>query len=130
MNIQNIETPKEAAHHVDAEKAVQALKVREEAVRQTEESPREGQGQDQHAQERDPARDLAEREKLLAQTQDYFHQRGVDLHFKVLDETGQLQVEMKEAGGTRVIRKIPQDEIVKLSDNLKRMAKGLLDKSV
>ncbi len=68
--------------------------------------------------------------QVVSKAQEYFKQQGVDLHFKVLDDSGQVQVEMVTEDNRKVIRKIPGDELVKLSDNLKRMAKGVLDVAV
>ena len=69
-------------------------------------------------------------EKLIKSAQDYFQNKGVSLHFKVLEDTHQVQVEMVDEQSKKVIRKMPQDELVKLADNMKRLAKGVLDRAV
>ncbi len=69
-------------------------------------------------------------EKLAQTVQDYFQSKGVNLHFKVLEDSDQVQVEMLDEDSNKVIRKFPQDEMVKLADNMKRLAKGVLDRAV
>lgn len=127
MNMQIIDASKETTHLAEIEKALQTTKARQvEASAQDPAARQTAQKGDEEGGDTEPQ----SKEQVLSQAQDYFRQRGVDLHFKVLDETGALQVEMTDSGSKRVIRKIPGDEIVKLSDNLKRMAKGVMDKEV
>lgn len=78
----------------------------------------------------DAAPDRQDVEKLIKNAQDYFQNKGVSLHFKVLDDSDQVQVEMVDASSKKVIRKMPQDELVKLADNMKRLAKGVIDRAV
>lgn len=126
MNIQTAELPKEAmAQTVDAERAVKAAPPRDDQPRvvpETQERP--SSGQEQKGLDREKAG------KILGQAQEYFKDKGVDLNFKLVDGDGTFQVEVVDAQSRKVIRKIPEDEIVELADNLKRMAKGVLDKAV
>jgi len=127
MNMQIIDASKETTHLAEIEKALQTTKTRQVEANAQDPAARQTA---QKGDEEGGAAEQQNQEQVLSQAQDYFRQRGVDLHFKVLDETGALQVEMTDSGSKRVIRKIPGDEIVKLSDNLKRMAKGVMDKEV
>ncbi|MFZ5426263.1 MAG: flagellar protein FlaG [Thermodesulfobacteriota bacterium] len=128
MNIQNAELPKEAvAQAVDAERAVRAVAQRDEQVRPAREQEKAGDGEygDEGGQ-----LGRKDAEQILRKAQEYFNKKGVDLNFRLLDDSKKLQVEVVDAQSHKVIRKIPEDEIVTLSDNLKKMAKGVLDKSV
>jgi len=69
-------------------------------------------------------------EELARSVQEYFQGKGVNLHFKVLEDSNQVQVEMLDEDSKKVIRKFPQDEMIKLADNMKRLAKGVLDRAV
>lgn len=69
-------------------------------------------------------------EKLAQNAQQYFKDKGVSLHFKVLENSNQVQVEMVDENTNKVIRKMPGDDLVKLEDNLKREAKGVMDRAV
>ena len=83
----------------------------------------------EEAPEKSATRESAQ--KLVGDAAKYFQeQQGVNLHFKLLEDSNDVQVEMVDADSRKVIRKIPQDEVVKLNDAIKRMAKGVLDKSV
>ncbi|GAB6038380.1 hypothetical protein JCM15519_29390 [Fundidesulfovibrio butyratiphilus] len=67
---------------------------------------------------------------IVKQADQYFQAKGVNLHFKVSDNNQAVQVEMVEDGTEKVICKIPSDDIVKLRDSMKRMAKGVKDVAV
>lgn len=132
MNVQTQELPHEAVlQALTADRAVQSLKEKDEKAVSV------ADGQDVRRQrhdtpDEDDTKNLSREDvkKLADKAQDYFKDKGVNLHFKVLDESDQLQVEVVDADSNKVIRKFPQDELVKLSDNLKRMGKGIMDKAV
>jgi flagellar protein FlaG len=69
-------------------------------------------------------------EKLVGKVQEYFGGKGVSLNFKVLAGSDGVQVQVLDAKSGKVLRKIPDDELVKLGDSLKREAKGVMDKAV
>lgn len=127
MNIQQTEMPKDVtALAADNERAATAVKQQDEKTRPAVQAH---DGQDKG----DPGATLnkGDAEKLLKKAEDYFGDRGVNLHFKALDDnSGDVQVEVQDAQSKKVILKIPQDELVKLSENIKRMGKGVLDKAV
>ena len=128
MNIQTLEPPREAlAQALEADRTVAALKHKDETVNKVA-KPAEAGGEDPKGQGRELTRDEAR--GLAEQAQQYFKEQGVNLRFRLLEESKEVQVEMVDADSHKVIRKIPQDEVVKLSDNLKRLAKGVMDKSV
>lgn len=127
MNIQNTELPREAAAlALEVEKAVQAVHAKDHKVQPAQREP--GEEDREQAGSRFTREDA---EKLFKQAEKYFGEKGVNLHFKVLEEAGgEVQVEMVDATTKKLIRKIPGDDLVKLSDNIKRMAKGVMDKAV
>jgi len=132
MNVQTQELPHEAVlQALTADRTVQSLKEKDEKAVSV------AAGQDVRKERRDmPQEDDSKTlsrddvTKLVNKAQDYFKDKGVNLHFKVLDDSDELQVEVVDADSNKVIRKFPQDELLKLSDNLKRMSKGLMDKAV
>jgi len=131
MNIQSTELPKEAmAQAVDVDRVSRAVVQLEEKQHRAN-STEEGAQQDTQEQQKDaPSLNREGAEKILKKAQDYFSNKGVDLNFKLVEGEDKLQVEVLDAKSHKVIRKIPEDEILSLSDNLKKMAKGVLDKAV
>ncbi len=71
-----------------------------------------------------------EMETLFSEVQEKYQQKGMELHFSVHEETGQIQVEVVNSADDKVIRKIPRDEMLKLSAQIKEMAGTLLDRSI
>lgn len=152
MNIQTQELPLEvAAQTLAAERATQAVRDNHErtvpvsagleARPEIRPDARPADHSDGHTnatghlpetrdQEEAKALSRDEARKLIDKAQDYFKDKGVTLHFKMLNDSDELQVEVVDADSNKVIRKFPQDELLKLSDNLKRMGKGFLDKAV
>jgi flagellar protein FlaG len=127
MNIQQTEYPRDAAAlALETERAAASSKQQDEKVQATTDG-HEGNGSGQSG----GSFSREEAEKLSKQAEQYFGDKGVKLHFKVLnDGGGDVQVEMLDASSQKVIRKIPQDELVTLSESIKRMSKGVLDKAV
>ena len=122
MNIQTNELPKETGHiTLEADQSGAAAKVQVEGKIQAD-------VQDKALATTAYSRQDAE--KLLKQAQEYFGTKGINLHFKILQNSGAVQVEMADTKNNKVIREIPQGELAKLSDNLRRMGKGFLDKAV
>jgi flagellar protein FlaG len=66
----------------------------------------------------------------VQQAQSRLAQNGVSLKFNVIETTGKIQVEMINAETDKVIRKFPPDELVKLSESLKKFSGGLLDAAI
>ncbi|WP_243312714.1 flagellar protein FlaG [Fundidesulfovibrio agrisoli] len=128
MNINAIDQPKDAAVAAgDAERAPAAPKHPDTAdTRKTLAAPgAEAALTGQAGQAGQP-----DAKQVLSQAQSYFKDKGVDLHFKLLEDSKDVQVEVMDKDERKVIMKIPRDEIVKLSEGLRKMAKGVLDKAV
>ncbi|WP_243439967.1 flagellar protein FlaG [Fundidesulfovibrio soli] len=133
MNIKAIDQPKDAAVAAgDAERAAAAsrhpesTKHQDAAGVQAKQAVHEWEpaqaGQQQAAQ--------PDANQVISQAQSYFKDKGVNLHFKLLEGGKDVQVEVMDKDERKVIMKIPRDEIVKLSEGLRKMAKGVLDKAV
>ncbi|MFP5239828.1 MAG: flagellar protein FlaG [Acidobacteriota bacterium] len=135
MNIKAIDQPKDAAVAAgDAERAP-AAKHPEPARLQDAAGIQAGQAK-QAAREGEPVQAAQpqaaqpDAKQVLSQAQNYFKDKGVNLHFKLLEGSKDVQVEVMDKDERKVIMKIPRDEIVKLSEGLRKMAKGVLDKAV
>ena len=125
MNIHDTEVPKEILGQVlDTERLASAPRHAQEKTRQAVAENVPGNNNPQEALSRESA------QKLVREAGRYFHDQGVNLHFKLLEDSNAVQVEVVDAQSRKVIRKIPEDEVVKLSAALKRMAKGVLDRAV
>lgn len=64
---------------------------------------------------------------MLSQAEDHFASNDVKLKFNVLEENDTIQVEIIDSDG-KTIRKIPEDDLLKLTESLKNLGKGFLDK--
>lgn len=63
---------------------------------------------------------------VLSRAEEHVESNGVKLKFNVLEENGTVQVEIVDSNG-KTIRKIPEDDLLKLSKSLKNLGKGFLD---
>ena len=64
---------------------------------------------------------------LIDDAQKQLDKSDVKLKFNVLEENDTVQVEIVDAEG-KTIRKIPGDDLLKLSKSLKNLERGFLDK--
>ncbi len=64
---------------------------------------------------------------LVSDMENQLAANNVKLKFNVLDESNTIQVEILDSDGN-TIRKIPGDDLVKLSKSLKNLDRGFLDK--
>jgi len=64
---------------------------------------------------------------ILSQVEEHFATNNVKLKFNVLEENNTIQVEIIDSDG-KTIRKIPEDDLLKLTESLKNLGKGFLDK--
>ena len=55
---------------------------------------------------------------------------GVRLKFHIHEDTGELQAEVLDAGGKKVIRKVPPDEILNLAASLKEISGLFMNRSL
>lgn len=67
-------------------------------------------------------------EKVLAEAEQSLAEKGVALKFSISEDSDDLQVEVRDAGSNKVIRKIPTDEVVRLSQSIKDMSGVFMDK--
>ncbi|MCM0755526.1 flagellar protein FlaG [Desulfovibrio aminophilus] len=67
---------------------------------------------------------------LTGKVESALRSQGVDLKFVVNEEAGQIQVEIRDAASEKLIRKIPQDELINLQESLKKLAGALYDRPV
>ncbi len=67
---------------------------------------------------------------ILAPVEDFMLSLGVDLKFHVHEESGEVQAEVRDSSGEKVIRKIPSDEVLKLSAKMKEFTNHYLDRAL
>lgn len=67
-------------------------------------------------------------EKLVTDVQKDFDSRGITLKFNLIDNSSDIQVEVMDSEKNKVIRKIPADELVKLSASIKNLAGVFVNK--
>jgi len=63
---------------------------------------------------------------IIREAEEHLANKDVKLKFNVIEETDKVQVEIVDGDG-KTIRKIPDDELLKLSDSLKKLERGFLD---
>lgn len=128
-SIPTVDTAKDvAAQTLEAVRTMQA--IRREDVKAQPVTPADTQSQDKGKDDSGNALAKKDPQEILKQAKEYFGGKGVNLDFKRVDDSGDIQVEMVDATTHKVIRKIPEDEVVKLADNIKKMAKGVMDKAI
>jgi|GEM_PF-3296409 len=75
----------------------------------------------------------SEQEKLKTFAQgleDFMGTLGVELKFHIHEDSGELQAEVLEAGGEKVIRKVPPDAILNLAASLKKISGPFMNRSL
>lgn len=65
-------------------------------------------------------------EALVDDIQSQLENKNIKLKFNVLEENDTVQVEIVDSNG-KTIRKIPDDELLKLSKSLKNLERGFID---
>lgn len=60
----------------------------------------------------------------------YLASLGVDLQFHIDERTEKIQVEVREPGTDKLIRKIPADELLELAASIEQMVGFFLDKTL
>lgn len=63
---------------------------------------------------------------LIAEAEEHLKANDVNLKFKILEENDTVQVEIIDSDG-KTIRKIPDDDLLKLSKSLKNLGQGFLN---
>jgi len=64
---------------------------------------------------------------LIAETKEHLESKNIKLKFNILENNDTIQVEIIDADG-KTIRKIPEDDLLKLTKSLKNFGQGFLDK--
>ena len=67
-----------------------------------------------------------ELETVIRETEEQLANNDVKLKFNVIEENDTVQVEIQDQAG-KTIRKIPDDELIKLSKSLKSLERGFID---
>ena len=114
----------------DAARSAQAVQLVQAALKTQQSSGAPGDQSDPGTEQDSKQLSRQDAEKLVNTIQKYFDSKGVSLNFKVLGGSDGVQVQVMDAQNGKVLLKIPDDELVKLGDSLKREAKGVMDKSV
>jgi flagellar protein FlaG len=55
---------------------------------------------------------------------------GVEIKFTVHEQTGQVQAEVRDASGEKVLRKVPADEVLRLAQSIREMSERVMDKAL
>ncbi|MBG0789382.1 MAG: flagellar protein FlaG [Desulfovibrionaceae bacterium] len=129
MNIPEISTTA-IKQSVRSESAAQAKAIGRLSVREdsSQTSIDVVNRQDSSSSDRQPAT-FSEKElnSMLSEMEEHFASNNVKLKFNVIEDNGTIQVEILDSEGN-IIRKIPEDNIIKLSESLKNLGNGFLDK--
>lgn len=64
--------------------------------------------------------------RIVQEAQDKLDKSDVKLKFNIRDESDVVQIEVVDDSG-KTIRKIPDDEFIKLSESLKKLERGFID---
>lgn len=76
----------------------------------------------------DAGRTREELDTLIKETEKHLEASDVKLKFNVLQDEDTIQVEILDSDG-KTIRKIPEDDLLKLTKSLKNLGKGFLDET-
>ena len=68
-------------------------------------------------------------EKLVAEVQAKMDAKGIDIEFKVRDDSGVVQVEVLDSKKGTVVHKFPPDSLLKLRKEAEAAAGAFLDRS-
>lgn len=66
----------------------------------------------------------AELLKIVEPMEQLMNSVGVDISFRIDEETKQVQAEVRTPDGERVIRKVPSDEILKLAASIRELTQS------
>jgi len=64
---------------------------------------------------------------LIAEAEEHLEANDIKLKFNVLENNDTIQVEVVDSDG-KTIRKIPEDDLLKLTKSLKNLGQGFVDK--
>lgn len=121
----------ERSGHSNTERSAHGATERTARAAREERTAREKRPQGESAEKKpETAADREALEHYLGDVKDRLAKNNVELKFTFHDETGDLQVELVSGENEKVVRKIPPDELLKLSASLKEMAGAFLNRSV
>jgi len=104
-------------------KAVQKPPVPDGSARRDDVIVAQGKAQpDKHSDT--PTRE--ELKTLIAEAEEHLESKNIKLKFNVLENNDTIQVEIVDSDG-KTIRKIPEDDLLKLTKSLKSLGQGFLD---
>jgi len=55
---------------------------------------------------------------------------GVEIKFHVHEQSGEVQAEVRDASGEKVLRKVPADELLRLAASIREMGEHFLSKAL
>jgi len=94
------------------------------SIRETREVVQKYSNAQEDKQPQDFSRE--ELDAIIKTAEEQLEQNDVKLKFNVVEENDTVQVEIVDAKG-KTIRKIPDDDLLKLSESLKNLDRGFLD---
>lgn len=109
---------------VTSAQAVDRSQVRNGSVRPANDAVQKTSSAQEDKQSSNLSKDKLE--TLVKDAENILEQNDVQLKFNVLQEDDTVQVEIVDADG-KTIRKIPGDDLLKLSKSLKNLERGFLD---
>ncbi|WP_462326710.1 flagellar protein FlaG [Desulfobaculum sp.] len=98
--------------------------ARQDDAAPTQAPTKETQAQTSRKQSVQAAREVLEPMERFAENV------GVDLKFHINTETGEMQAEVRDASGQKVIRKVPADEVLRLAASIKELSHSFFDRSL
>lgn len=74
--------------------------------------------------------DKAEAQEMVADIQSKLDSQGVELKIKLVEDAGAVQVEVRDQESDKLIRKLPPDDMLKLSASMKELAGALMNQPI
>ncbi len=114
-----------------SESAANARSVDKSQVRAetTQASPEVVQKSDEVEQDKQSSNLSKEKlNELIADVEEQLEKNDVSLKFNVLEENDTVQVEIVDGAG-KTIRKIPDDDLLRLAESMKNLDRGFLDQT-
>ena len=114
---QQTETPEKAVKVHGNEQHAQVAERVEQTDKQPGNQAEDNKGFDAEMDEEKLA-------SMIEELNQKFGEEGIELKYLLVEDSGDVQVEVREADSERVLRKIPPDDLVRLTASLKEMAQG------
>lgn len=111
-----------------SESAAPAKAVDRPPVQESDDRPRIDavNAQDETQEKQTENRSREELASMIAEAEEHLEANNVKLKFNIIEEDDTVQVEVIDSDG-KTIRKIPDDDLVKLTKSLKNLGQGFLD---